>query len=804
MNLRHAFGLALAAAALGGCDHPAPCVDDPAPVDRLAIAVHVTDESGAGVPGANIAVGSRSISASASGDASFDLEGPAVLVVTAPGMLPEPVPVGWTDAGAPVKVRLLSDAGGARVVIHSGGDVMLGRRYEQPTSGEPLIRAASASADAARVLAALKPAFSSADVRTVNLETVLGTQAPEARYPGKRFILLSRPETLAAIKGIGVDVASLANNHARDYMDSGIAGTKQALAAVGLPVVGATDVDEAPDQPAIVEVRGTKVGVVAYTTVNGSVVNDQYPLEAVAMPPGTPQKEAWLYQERLWGYSDGTTMVSSLERRVGTAWQIFQGAEPAIDQAAVPPFFTSLTKTYPEVQDWVARRGHGGAALWNTKQSEARIKELAAKSDIVVVQLHAGFQFQEASSDVVHQIAHAAIDAGAHLVICHHPHVLQGLEIYKGRLIAYSLGNFVFDQDFLATFGSMFLRTVWEKDTLVEARVVPIELDAYRPLPVTGSAAAGTVLRLWERSVLPIQARTDADSKVRAHDHVPQADAVPAQLVLEGNTARVVADPPAATPIALQVAAGATAHIDFLGLVDARLGQAPGAVTGIEIGRDLFGWGRFEDETGDERADGDTHWALDSCQKRVVFGDAASGRGFLRMRRDKRWSVLTRAVARIPVPAHRAYEASSNTPIDPAPSYSFQAMARLDGDSMVNARFDVYHFDDTNPTEDPDSTLVRSVEIRLPLTSGGGWEPIDLALPPETFGGTPAPNMVLLYLSVDPPRATGETTLDVDDLAFVEWREASMMPAWFAAYDRVRNAGAAAVSLSFSGLPARR
>ena len=92
----------------------------------------------------------------------------------------------------------------------------------------------------------------------------------------------------------------------------------------------------------------------------------------------------------------------------------------------------------------------------------------------------------------------------------------------------------------------------------------------------------------------------------------------------------------------------------------------------------------------------------------------------------------------------------------------------------------------------------------MPITQDGDWEPIELDLPAEAFEGSPSANMVLLYLSVDPPRATGEATLDVDDLAFVEWREASRMPAWFAALDHVRNTGAAPVSLTVSGLPARR
>src|SRR5262249_7370753 len=149
------------------------------------------------------------------------------------------------------------------------------------------------------------------------------------------------------------------------------------------------------------------------------------------------------------------------DRRIGSAWQIFSAEEPKLSAAIVPNAFASLTNVYPEIQDWVARRAHGGAAPWNTQTSSATIANLA-KNSLVVVELHAGFQFQEASSVNVQQVAHAAIDAGASIVIGHHPHVLQGFEWYKGRLIAYSLGNLIFDQDFLSTFASAFLRTVWE------------------------------------------------------------------------------------------------------------------------------------------------------------------------------------------------------------------------------------------------------------------------------------------------------------------------------------------------------
>src|SRR5262249_29589644 len=147
--------------------------------------------------------------------------------------------------------------------------------------------------------------------------------------------------------------------------------------------------------------------------------------------------------------------------------------------------WASLTTVYPEMQDWVARRGHGGPSPWSPTHSPKDVAALAAATDLTIVQIHSGFQFQDAMSQNLRQFARQAIDGGADLVVCQHPHVIQGLEFYKGKLIAYSLGNFVFDQDFFSTFADGFLRTVWEGRTLVEARMVPFELSAYRPVPVT-------------------------------------------------------------------------------------------------------------------------------------------------------------------------------------------------------------------------------------------------------------------------------------------------------------------------------
>jgi gamma-polyglutamate biosynthesis protein CapA len=68
------------------------------------------------------------------------------------------------------------------------------------------------------------------------------------------------------------------------------------------------------------------------------------------------------------------------------------------------------------------------------------------KADLVLVSFHWGEEYATVPSEAQRALAHAVIDAGATLVIGHHPHVIEGVERYKHGVIAYSLGNFVFDQ----------------------------------------------------------------------------------------------------------------------------------------------------------------------------------------------------------------------------------------------------------------------------------------------------------------------------------------------------------------------
>jgi poly-gamma-glutamate capsule biosynthesis protein CapA/YwtB (metallophosphatase superfamily) len=74
------------------------------------------------------------------------------------------------------------------------------------------------------------------------------------------------------------------------------------------------------------------------------------------------------------------------------------------------------------------------------------VTSLRARADVVIVSMHHGVEYQPKPSAAQVKFAHAAIDAGATLVIGHHPHVVQRSEEYGQGLIFYSLGNFIFDQ----------------------------------------------------------------------------------------------------------------------------------------------------------------------------------------------------------------------------------------------------------------------------------------------------------------------------------------------------------------------
>ena len=124
---------------------------------------------------------------------------------------------------------------------------------------------------------------------------------------------------------------------------------------------------------------------------------------------------------------------------------------------------------------WQATQNQSGILFMdenNLDQLQIDIQRAKQKADILVVSIHAGNEYQKYPTAFQQEFGRKAIDAGADLVIGHHPHVTQPLEQYKNGWIAYSLGNFIFDQAFSAeTMQGAILQV-----TLLDKQITQVEL----------------------------------------------------------------------------------------------------------------------------------------------------------------------------------------------------------------------------------------------------------------------------------------------------------------------------------------
>ncbi len=98
-----------------------------------------------------------------------------------------------------------------------------------------------------------------------------------------------------------------------------------------------------------------------------------------------------------------------------------------------------------DTKTWTATATRPGIAWADPVQIQADVSAACQRADLVIVLLHSGYESVSKPSSPQITAAHAAIDAGASLVIGHHAHVLQGIEFYRDGVIAYGLGNFAFE-----------------------------------------------------------------------------------------------------------------------------------------------------------------------------------------------------------------------------------------------------------------------------------------------------------------------------------------------------------------------
>jgi poly-gamma-glutamate synthesis protein (capsule biosynthesis protein) len=198
---------------------------------------------------------------------------------------------------------------------------------------------------------------------------------------------------MPALVSAGFNVCTLANNHTLDWGVDAVVECRERLEAMGIAVCGAgRNISEAR-KPAIVERKGVRVAFLGYNSVgpNGYLAEENKP---------------------------GCAMV-----RVHTLYEPY-------DYQPGTPATKVLTWAYKE----------------DLEAMVEDIKKAKGQADIVIMTDHWGIHFVRASiPDYGFEVGHAAIDAGADLVLGTHPHVLKGIEVYNGKVIVHSLSNFVME-----------------------------------------------------------------------------------------------------------------------------------------------------------------------------------------------------------------------------------------------------------------------------------------------------------------------------------------------------------------------
>lgn len=145
-----------------------------------------------------------------------------------------------------------------------------------------------------------------------------------------------------------------------------------------------------------------------------------------------------------------------------------------------------------------AGTNRAGTAFMDIAQMKKDLDKAKKLADAVIVSMHSGTEYAAGPNARQTAFARAAIEAGAELIIGHHPHVVQSVEEYEGKLIVYSLGNFVFDQMWSEETrqGTMALISL-SSNAVTDIEFIPVLIEDYaQPRPADESETAAILARL--------------------------------------------------------------------------------------------------------------------------------------------------------------------------------------------------------------------------------------------------------------------------------------------------------------------
>ncbi len=172
-----------------------------------------------------------------------------------------------------------------------------------------------------------------------------------------------------------------------------------------------------------------------------------------------------------------------------------------------------------------ADNGKAGTNSRRNNRVAEDIRALKGQVDWIIVNYHWGVELADYPGDWQIDLARFTIDQGADLVVGHHPHVLQGAEVYKDRPIVYSLGNFIFGGNARSDYDTAVLK-VSLKDRNMKVEFLPVEVKKFQPSVVKGAAGDRILKRVEQISSIfdkPMRSQIVLEAPLSAGQKVPSS-----------------------------------------------------------------------------------------------------------------------------------------------------------------------------------------------------------------------------------------------------------------------------------------
>ncbi|MGF1519542.1 MAG: CapA family protein [Nodosilinea sp.] len=286
--------------------------------------------------------------------------------------------------------------------------------------------------------------YGQADLALVNLATPLANAATNLQ---EEFRQQTRTDAVELLVNSGVDIVNLTHSRLMDYGAAGLGETLTTLDSKGLYRIGAGRNAMEARRPEILDVKGKRIAYLSYAMGGNNAAHD----------------------------------VSILSERAG-----------ANNKA--------VAKEVENFKAATAFKDRAGFNAQDMPEIVADIQALRSEVDWIVVNFRWVDHLSESPNFMQTNLARLAIDQGADVVVGYHPTVIQGGEIYKGRPIAYSLGDFVFRPDEPVENQDSAVLKVSLKDDQMQVELVPVRVSDSLPKTLTGSSSQQVLQRIEQAS----------------------------------------------------------------------------------------------------------------------------------------------------------------------------------------------------------------------------------------------------------------------------------------------------------------